>query len=336
MALLTALLGAYGGYGQGRQQRTQNQQEQERLNQDQAYREAELSIEEQRAKREQDTYTRSTGIDPATGKPFVMPASLNRIVPGNVGPNYKPTLEDTYRHQMLWYSTLQGQGRADEAAGWLAQAQETARQMNAQQSENATLNRELQVLPLRLQGEEAIHGEPTYADLHPKPLTPSEQMDQDQEAWNRQHGYPPGYRGGGAGKSVTPEQAQDASVKWRDSFQKATAGGQHYQFPNNPPGQQGKLEGKAPLVSTKDISGIRSRLQALRAHGYKGPLDPFAAIDADSDPLTLSKQLADMTGNQTLKALLLQRGSLAVKQRQSQQPQYGGSDADGNPQYPGQ
>jgi hypothetical protein len=324
MALLTALAAAYGGWGQGRQQRTQNQQEQERLNQQQAYQNAELTLDQQRAQREQDIYTRNRGIDPATGKPFVLPLPLTQARPNNKGKGGPATDQETltllYAQANHYYQT----GQTDLAA----QTMDRAKAMEADiRANNAQILR--QQLDIYNQGEQdkrtadIIAGANQRSDARLGAPTYSEQ-------WNIQHGYPPWYRAPSGGGANSPEKVQDAITKWHESFAKATASTQHQKYP----GVAGSpMVGKAPLVSAGDISAIRGRLQNARAKGYKGPLDPFAAIDADSDPIALSKQLADMTGNQTLKVLLLSRGKTALMQRSASQP--GGSNAAPDPQYPG-
>jgi hypothetical protein len=127
VGFLTALLTGVGGYGQGLQQRRQNQQEQTRLDQEQAYRQseearqnAELTLDQQKAQRDTEAAQRNKGIDPATGKPFLMPLAISQVVPGNKG---KPATDpQTLAHLYAYANWLTQTGQADLAAATLDRA----------------------------------------------------------------------------------------------------------------------------------------------------------------------------------------------------------------------
>jgi hypothetical protein len=82
MALLTALLTGYAGYGQGRQQRLQNQQEQQRTASETAYQNAEIEQEKARTAAEQKTTALNAteqGYDPNTLKPLPLTGKYAKI-----------------------------------------------------------------------------------------------------------------------------------------------------------------------------------------------------------------------------------------------------------------
>ena len=333
MSFFTALADAYGAFGAGRQQRLQNQQEQTRLNQEQQFRTAEerrqdatLAIDQQRATRENNDYQANAGIDPATQRPFLTPPSVSQIVPNNKGRGGTPTPQQMIAHYD-YVARWAAQTHQTNLYNWAKNQQaETLRQMDAAQTQAGEDHRE----ELRIQAEAILQDRRSSDDdrRQANAFLHSDQLQQNQEAFtagqNRLYRTP-----GGAGRAGAPDKAQAALSKWHTDFGKATTGTAHPKYP----GVAGSpVVGKPPAVSSKDISDIRLRLQGLRAHGYKGPLDPFSAIDDDTDPITLSQQLANMTGNQTLKTLLLERGRVAAMQHSAAAaPAVGETDPDAPP-----
>jgi hypothetical protein len=127
VSFFTALLDAAGSYGQGRQQRLQNQQYQQTLDQNQQYRQAEearqdsqLAIQQAAEARAADAAQRNKGIDPATGKPFLLPPALSQVAPGNKGK--AATDAQTLAHLYAYANWLTQNGQTDLAASTLDRA----------------------------------------------------------------------------------------------------------------------------------------------------------------------------------------------------------------------
>ena len=275
-----------------------------------------------RPRKNRQLYNASIGLDPS-GKPLPsLPKNLQRVMPMPVGPNYQATPQDQINHDYAvanFYRTHgdpYGNAEAYEARGAAMQKAVTEGAVQA-----TITARDLALAGIRGDQEQANKAAPTYGDTHLSPYQRGELQLRTQ----------PG------GKPPTDEQVQDARAKWQKSFTTATSGTLKPKYPGPDgkplPGTESLTTGKPPLVTAKSISDLRAKLQAARAQGYKGPLDPFSAIDDDSDPIALSRQLANMTGDPTLKTLLLERGKVASMQRRSQQPapRIGDTDTDPTP-----
>jgi len=134
MAFLTALLGAAGGFGQGRLQRQQTDLDKQRQADTHAYEQAQtdaerahVGIEQQEEAAKQQATQRNLGIDPITGKPFVIPKPLTQVAPNNKGRAATP--EQLYQHYSNLARYYVGTGQTDAANLAAQQASEIQRQM---------------------------------------------------------------------------------------------------------------------------------------------------------------------------------------------------------------
>ena len=285
MALLTALLYGAGSYGRGRQQALKNKQSQEQIDNEQAYRQAEekrqnaeLAIDQQTAAQKQAAYNASIGLDPS-GKPLPsLPKNLQRVMPMPVGPNYQATPQDQINHDYAVANFYRTHGDPyGNAEAYEARAAVAEKALLEGQSQAATLNRELAVAGVHANTEEQVHAAPTYADLNPKPLTPSEQRVQDQEQWNVAHGYPPGYTGNDIGAQLGRKATRlkgDFDEFWNNAISVPTT--------TNSAGM------KIPLVDPKTRQPVAPVLSAQDQYDLK---QEFAKMDESPDPEAYAKKL---------------------------------------------
>lgn len=132
MALLTALAAAYGGFGQGRQQAVQNRQNQEQIDAQTAYEKSQTALEQQKQQLAVDAYQRNLGIDPTTGKKFVLPLPLSQVAPGNKGK--AATDQQTLTHLYSYANWLAQTGQTDQAATVLDRAKSMEADIRANNS----------------------------------------------------------------------------------------------------------------------------------------------------------------------------------------------------------
>jgi hypothetical protein len=141
MSFLTALLTGFGGYGQGVQQRTQNKQSQDQIDAQKAYQNSEIALRQRQQADVEDTASRARGVDPATGKPFILPQALTQVVPGNKG---KPaTTQDQYNHFSAVARWAYSNGYTDMGDYASGQAKDLLNEMTRAQAEAAQNQRDI-------------------------------------------------------------------------------------------------------------------------------------------------------------------------------------------------
>lgn len=138
---LSAAAQTLGGIAQQRtmQQELQRQAAQQQL--ENAFRQQQLSMEQSNADRDYklqkgqaDSSMRARGVDPDTGKPFVLPKELTQLRPNNKGKGGIPSALDEAQHLgavAAWYDT---QGAYDVANSFRAQAASKIQEYKDQQT----------------------------------------------------------------------------------------------------------------------------------------------------------------------------------------------------------
>ena len=186
-----AAVGVAGGIFKGQQQQKEYQQQMQQQALANAMAQRRLQDEEQYQQFDENDKLRTRAIaagnDPDTGKPITSEMPHNLQVPVSS----KASLQDQYNKLMQIGGWLYSKGYKDQAYPSFQQAGDIAQRLGAQVTfdndlkkmiiaGNVTTNREVTMLGLRgqqdetllgerLQGDAAIHGAPTYADLHPRP-----------------------------------------------------------------------------------------------------------------------------------------------------------------------
>jgi hypothetical protein len=301
LSFATAVLYGLGGYQRGKQQRFEDTEQQRQLTDEEAQTKAEEARQataDQRAQtlfqQQQEDRQRNMGIDPATGKPFVMPQSLTQIRPNNAGKGGPASLQDLYNHYSSLAQYYTKNGQTDLAAFAGSQAAETARQLAAQQAQGAQFQREQYsqyMQNMRDQYNQShedqrskdresfdvwLKGQPTYSDLH-----------------------------GGGRAHVTSEQASDAKSKWYEAWQKIL--------------KPGYSQLGVPL---QPVLTYKQQVAAGQT---------FSKVDKADDPVAVANALAAKEPNPAVKALIIERGRVRLMEKQAQgSGALGGSEADAN------
>lgn len=323
MSFLTALGYAAGGYGHARQQNVVDEQREQALQQQQADRERQLGIEAQSAhslsayrnqmaqqsaaklKLARDQVLRSMGVDPTTGKAFVLPKSLQQIVPNNAGrvpldPNTgKPYVGGASPDQVLahrfalaqWLAST-GQGPAAKIAATEADAQ------LRQEMQNEAIAREMAVLQ---NSNARFNAEQSRLDANSSDLQRyREQRLLLEEGRARRTG------GATAQRALTLQnEANEAGSQWYEKWNAVTK----------------------PRVTSSGLP-----LPPLVAPGVAAAAGKlFSRVDNSANPIQTSRDLAAQVANPVIKSFLLSRGRAAAMRLQASQ--LGGSD--GTPPFPG-
>ena len=159
MSFLTAAANAFGGYERGKRDKADRLRQQQQQDQELAIqKEQEHEHEQQFADTEEDRL-RNRGIDPATGRPFVVPPELLQVAPNNKGiPLLDPATGKPYEggaspHQELehaykWAQFYSQHGDQTDAQLWLQKAKDI----------DASMKLDLQALHDKQMYEAAMYG----------------------------------------------------------------------------------------------------------------------------------------------------------------------------------
>lgn len=318
MSFFSALGNFYGARQRAKALTSQRQFQNREMAQNDAQRrklEAEqTSAEAATQKAAHEARLRARGIDPTTGKPFLLPKPLQQVVPGNKGvPMIDPMTKKPYVGGASPDAVL---AHEEALARYYASTGQTPLANVEQNQVKETLQEEIQK-ELRAEQMAALDNRIRYENQNLDLRSGNERFRRFYEI-NRLLN-----EGGNAGlrriPHVTSDQADAARSAWYTKWNEYTHG--KLPFPKLPQGP-GNLP-LAPIIPSAE-------------QGKAGKL--FSLIDAAPNPEALAEKFAAGVPNPLIKALLLSRGRVAnmerEAQRYSQALDSGGSTA--APPFPGQ